>query len=60
MVFGIDRHAVVLATSLDGITAYHRVADGIDHRKDILVLQVDIDLTRHRIVLGHARLAAEA
>src|SRR3989449_2646538 len=45
MVFGIDRHAVVLATSLDGITAYHRVADGIDHRKDTLILKVDVDLT---------------
>src|SRR5437879_3059898 len=60
MVFGIDRHAVVLATSLNGITAYHRVADGIDHRKDILVLKVDIDLTRQRIVLRHPRLAVEA
>jgi len=43
-----------------GITAYHRVADGIDHRKDILILKVDIDLTRHRIVLRHTRLAVEA
>src|SRR5437870_8940720 len=60
MVLGVDRHAVIAAASLDGILAHDPVGGGIDHRENILVLKVDIDLARDRVVLRHARFAVEA
>ena len=55
----IECHAVVPFAFPDRIPTYDRIGRGIDHREDVLVLQIHIHLVRDRIVLRHSRFTVE-
>ena len=51
----IQRHAVVPLASTHRISASDLVGRGIDHCEQILILEIDVDLSRDRIVLQSNR-----
>ena len=55
----IDGHPVVALAARDRIAADDGIRARIDDREDVLILQVDIDLSRDVIVLRHAGLTIE-
>ena len=59
VVLRIECHAVVPFAFPDRIPAHNRIGRGIDHRKNVLVLEIDVHLARDRIVLRHPRFTLE-
>src|SRR3984893_7932440 len=53
MVFGIECHSMISLTSSDRIPPDDLIDCGINDRKNILVLQIDVHLPRYRVVLRH-------
>src|SRR5207248_2511567 len=57
MMFRIERHSVVAFATSDRIAPDHLVRCGVDHGKDILILQIHIYLASHWIILRHSGLS---
>src|SRR6266571_2671084 len=49
----VKGHPMIALTSPHTVASDHRVRCWIDHRKDVLVLKVDVDLASNRVVLRH-------
>src|SRR6266487_3212841 len=60
MMFRIERHAVIAFALSYRITRCNFVRRRIDHGEEVLVLEIDVDLARHGIVLRHSGLALKA
>src|SRR5437660_8047807 len=60
MALGVDRHAVVPPAAVDLVPANDGVRGRIDYDQRVPVLQVDIHLPRHGVVLRDTGLAVEA
>src|SRR5262249_34410601 len=56
----VDRHPVVPLTAGDGIATDDGIRTRIDNREDVLILEIDVDLSGDGIVLRHACLAVES
>ena len=48
--FRVKRHSVIALAPPNGISPHHLVRCGIDDRKDVLILEIDVDLAGDRIV----------
>ena len=59
VVLRVQRHSVIALARPDGISPYNLVRRGIDDRKDVLILQIDVDLAGDGIVLRHPGFAVE-
>lgn len=55
----VKRHSVVTLAPPNGISLYHLVRQRIDDRKDVLILQIDIDLAGNGIILRHPGFTVE-
>src|SRR5215475_13100433 len=60
MVLWIKSHAVIAFAPADGIAGDDFIGCGIDYRKDVRVLEIDVNPARNRVVLWHAGLTLEA
>src|SRR5256884_239788 len=59
VVLRVKRHAVISLAFPDRVPAYNFVGRGINDSKNVLVLEVHVDLPRHGIVLRHPRFAVK-
>ena len=59
MVLRIERHSVVSLALPDRKAPYDFVRCRVNDRKNVLILKVHVDLTRHRIVLRHSCFTVE-
>ena len=59
MVFRIKRHTVIAVATSDGILCDHRIGCWVEDRKEIVILQVEVDLASHWVVLRHTGLTVE-
>src|SRR6185437_13138599 len=58
--FGIDSHSMVELATLDRILAQYPICCRIDLSNVVCAAQIDVDLPRGRIVLGHPGFAIES
>ena len=58
MVFRVQGHSVISLTTSDWIATHDLVSDRINHSENVLVLQVDVKLPRHGVVVVAAVVVA--
>ncbi len=59
VVLRVQGHAVVAFTAPNRVTADHLIGRRIGHRENVLILQIDIHLPRHGIILRHPGFTGE-
>src|SRR5438309_1245460 len=55
----VRRHSMIALAPPNGISPYHLVRCGIDDRKDVLILEIDVHLAGDGIVLWHPGFTVE-
>src|SRR4029077_15081007 len=60
MMFRVKRHTVIPFAASYRVTPYHFIRRRIDHRENILVLQVYVHFLRDGVVLWHSGFTVEA